>query len=127
MIIKVADFGLAEDIYTARYFRMEKGNNEDTPSLLPIKWTALEGIHDGIFSEKSDIVSGYGKLMNEAVTETIISFSGHSGCYAGKCSVLVELLMVECLTWKLFECLIQEKGFKNLTILLAMKKCKPAL
>ena len=55
-IIKVADFGLAEDIYETQYFRVQ---SEDTsPSIkLPIRWMAIESIHDGIFSEKTDIVS----------------------------------------------------------------------
>ena len=55
-MIKVADFGLAEDIYAARYFRIDK-DEANEPQLLPIKWTALEGIRDGLFTEKSDVVS----------------------------------------------------------------------
>ena len=53
-VIKVADFGLAEDVYTTQYFKLDKSTTE--PALLPIKWTALEGIHDGLFTEKSDVV-----------------------------------------------------------------------
>ena len=56
-VIKVADFGLTEDVYARNYFRV----NIDTPSQkaqikLPIKWMALESIHDGLFSEKTDVV-----------------------------------------------------------------------
>ena len=54
-IIKVADFGLAEDIYTAQYFKLTKDSDE--PVKLPIKWMALESIHFGKFSEKTDVVS----------------------------------------------------------------------
>ncbi len=50
----MADFGLAEDVYTTQYFKLDKSTTE--PALLPIKWTALEGIHDGLFTEKSDVV-----------------------------------------------------------------------
>ena len=52
-VIKVADFGLSENTYTKNYFRQEK-----TPSVkLPIKWMAYESLIDGIFSEKTDVVS----------------------------------------------------------------------
>ena len=51
-IIKVADFGLTEDIYMANYFKQD----DSTSVKLPIKWLAPEGIHDGIFSEKTDVV-----------------------------------------------------------------------
>ena len=52
-MIKVADFGLAESLSSSKnYFRQDK----DNPTKLPIKWLALESIHDGVFSEKSDVV-----------------------------------------------------------------------
>ena len=54
-IIKVADFGLTEDVYLSKYFQQDKeGGN---PIKLPVKWMAIESLHDGIFSEKSDVVS----------------------------------------------------------------------
>ena len=52
-IIKVADFGLSEDIYSSNYYRQGK---EDEGMKLPIKWMAVESILDGIFTEKSDVV-----------------------------------------------------------------------
>ena len=52
-VIKVADFGLAEDIYTTNYFRIKKG---DAKVKLPVKWMAPESIESGLFSEKSDVV-----------------------------------------------------------------------
>ena len=53
-MIKVADFGLAESLDSSReYFRQDK----DNAIKLPIKWLALESIHDGVFSEKSDVVN----------------------------------------------------------------------
>ena len=51
-IIKVADFGLSEDIYTASYFRQ----NKDDPVKLPFKWMAPESLSDGLFNQKTDVV-----------------------------------------------------------------------
>ena len=52
--IKVADFGLSEDIYTSTYYRQKKS---DTAVKLPLRWMAPESIEGGIFTEKSDVVS----------------------------------------------------------------------
>ena len=52
-IVKVGDFGLAEDIYTTGYFRQSK----DDAVKLPFKWMAPESLRDRLFSEKSDVVS----------------------------------------------------------------------
>ena len=52
-IIKVADFGLAEDMYASGYFRQDKSGNVK----LPFKWMPLESMQDGLFSQKSDVVS----------------------------------------------------------------------
>ena len=50
----MADFGLGEDVYTTGYFRQSK----DDPIKLPFKWMSPESIEDGVFSEKSDVVTG---------------------------------------------------------------------
>ena len=52
-LIKVADFGLSESLYSKTYFRQEK----DQAVKLPVKWLALESLTEGLFSEKSDVVS----------------------------------------------------------------------
>ena len=52
-MIKVADFGLSEHTYSKTYFRQGK----DTHLKLPVKWMAPESVNDGMFSEKSDVVS----------------------------------------------------------------------
>ena len=51
--MKVGDFGLAEDVHTTGYFRQ----NKDAAVRLPFKWMAPESLRDGLFSEKSDVVS----------------------------------------------------------------------
>ena len=52
--VKVSDFGLTRRLYHEKvYFRQKETDGVK----LPIKWMALESIEDGIFSEKSDVVS----------------------------------------------------------------------
>ena len=51
--VKVADFGLARDIYTTEYYRV------DQKTTLPVKWMAVESLLDGYFDEKTDVVRKY--------------------------------------------------------------------
>ena len=54
-VIKVADFGLSEDIYSRNYFR--QGQVDEGESVkLPIRWMALESLLDSVFTEKTDVV-----------------------------------------------------------------------
>jgi len=53
-LIKIADFGLSEDVYAKNYFRQ---GSSDEMVKLPVKWMAPESLTDGHFSEKSDVVS----------------------------------------------------------------------
>ena len=55
-MIKVADFGLSEDIYARNYFRQGQVSEEGAAVKLPVKWMALESLLDGVFSEKTDVV-----------------------------------------------------------------------
>ena len=52
MVIKIADFGFSEKLYTKVYVRMAV----DGTMRLPVKWMAPESISHGVFSEKSDVV-----------------------------------------------------------------------
>ncbi len=53
-VIKISDFGLSEDVYSKNYFR--QGDSENSVKL-PVKWMAPESLNDGVFSEKTDVVS----------------------------------------------------------------------
>ena len=56
-VVKVADFGLSEDMYLKNYFRQGvDSKEEEDPVKLPVRWMALESLNDGIFSEKTDVV-----------------------------------------------------------------------
>ena len=52
-MIKVADFGLSEDVHARNYFRQGQGSAVK----LPVKWMAPESLQDGVFSDKTDVVS----------------------------------------------------------------------
>ena len=49
--IKVGDFGLARDVYSDNYYRVQRSTK------LPVKWMPPETLHDGISNEKTDVVN----------------------------------------------------------------------
>ena len=51
-IVKVADFGLARDIYVDDYYKAE-----DKSRPLPVRWMAIESMEVNKFTHKSDVVS----------------------------------------------------------------------
>ena len=50
--MKVGDFGLAEDMYSTGYVR-----DANKTVKVPYKWMPPESLEEGLFSEKSDVVS----------------------------------------------------------------------
>ena len=55
-VVKVADFGLTEDMYCRNYFRRDN-NETGGGEKLPIRWMAPESIKNDIFNEATDVVN----------------------------------------------------------------------
>jgi len=60
-VLKVADFGLARDIYKDEHYV------KTTAGLLPVKWMAIEALVDRVYTHKSDVWS-FGVLLWELFT-----------------------------------------------------------
>ncbi|XP_029948186.1 macrophage-stimulating protein receptor-like [Salarias fasciatus] len=61
--VKVADFGMARDIYDKEYYSIQ----DHKRAKLPVKWMAIESLQTQKFTSKSDVWS-YGILMWELLT-----------------------------------------------------------
>ena len=57
-VIKVADFGLTEDMYGTNYYRRERSET-GSEEKVPIRWMAPESIEYNIYTETTDV---HGKL-----------------------------------------------------------------
>ena len=73
-MLKVADFGLSEDIYARNYFRQMclTDSEGETPVKLPVRWMAVESLHDGIFTEKTDVVGAPSLCLDYAMTNALL-------------------------------------------------------
>eukprot|EP00058_Branchiostoma_floridae_P003276 XP_002588764.1 hypothetical protein BRAFLDRAFT_89809 [Branchiostoma floridae] len=71
---KIADFGLARDMYAVGYHRQDGGND-----LLPLKWMAPEGLkNEARFTHKSDVWS-FGVLLWEVAQLGRTPYPGMEG------------------------------------------------
>lgn len=68
-VVKIADFGMARDIYRSDYYR--KGGK----AMLPIKWMPPEAFLDGIFTSKTDTWS-FGVLLWEIFSMGLMPYTG---------------------------------------------------
>ncbi|XP_063995101.1 leukocyte tyrosine kinase receptor isoform X2 [Diachasmimorpha longicaudata] len=68
-VVKIADFGMARDIYRSDYYR--KGGK----AMLPIKWMPPESFLDGIFSTKTDVWA-FGVLLWEIMSFGYMPYTG---------------------------------------------------
>ncbi|XP_028968065.1 leukocyte tyrosine kinase receptor [Galendromus occidentalis] len=67
--VKIADFGMARDIYRADYYR--KGGK----AMLPVKWMPPEAFLDGLFTSKTDVWS-FGVLLWEVMSMGYMPYPG---------------------------------------------------
>ena len=55
-VIKVADFGLTEDMYTVNYFK-RCSNETGREEKVPMSWMPPESIENGVYNESTDMVN----------------------------------------------------------------------
>ncbi|XP_048348163.1 macrophage-stimulating protein receptor isoform X2 [Sphaerodactylus townsendi] len=69
--VKVADFGLARDVFDKEYYSIQRHRR----AKLPVKWMALESLQTQKFTTKSDVWS-FGILMWELMTRGASPYPG---------------------------------------------------
>ena len=67
--VKVADFGLARDVYEKEYYSIHSKSGVK----LPVKWMALESLQTHKFTPKSDVVRAYTHTHTQTCMYTPLS------------------------------------------------------
>ncbi|CAB3991419.1 Muscle, skeletal receptor tyrosine kinase [Paramuricea clavata] len=71
LVVKIADFGLARDIYSSDYYKV-RGD-----AMLPVRWMPPEAVLHGKFTVESDVYS-YGILIWEVFTYALQPYYGYT-------------------------------------------------
>ena len=79
-VIKVADFGLSEDMYCSNYFRRNSEDSVAREERVPIRWMAPESIENDRFDESTDVVS---YTVNHTVHYVLLCYIPLTVCVRG--------------------------------------------
>ncbi|CAL8099243.1 unnamed protein product [Orchesella dallaii] len=71
LCVKVGDFGMTKEVIQSDYYRKQ------TRGLLPVRWMAPESLHDGVFTNQSDVWS-FGVVLWEMATLAAQPYQGLS-------------------------------------------------
>ena len=63
--VKVADFGLARDVYDKEYYSVHNKSGVK----LPVKWMALESLQTHKFTTKSDVVRTLSRTSSSIILQ----------------------------------------------------------
>lgn len=89
LTVKVADFGLARDVFGKEYYSIRQHRH----AKLPVKWMALESLQTQKFTTKSDVVGAsllpipcpLSPSPSLSPCPGTLLRSGPSGCSCGSC------------------------------------------
>lgn len=71
--MKVADFGMARDVFDKEYYSVQ----DHRKAKLPVKWMAIESLQTQKFTSKSDVVS---KLRSPNRDSSFTLYREHTEC-----------------------------------------------
>ena len=114
-VIKVADFGLTEDMYGTNYFRRRKSAT-GSEEKVPIRWMAPESIEDDIYKESTDVVS----IIVLTMIGTLTAFIGIILEVVATFIIMQWAFGVTC--WEVFTCgRVPYSGISVLSLMAALR------